>query len=82
MREKSNPEKKFTRHYGEKSLPLGWKTRITEGESEMSCILSPEGRKFRTRYCAVQDKIKREQDEENVKKMKEKMIDHEGWEKS
>ena len=64
------------------SVPKGWKRRICEGESKAEFILSPTGAQFKSRYVAIQDMIKNEFDEEEVKEMKSKMIEFEGWEES
>ena len=45
----------------------------------MQWILSPDGRQYRSRYCAVQDMAKRKCSSKEIEEMKEMMILGEGW---
>ena len=82
LAEQKAPEKKYEWKEGDETVPGGWKTRVSEGDSKMEWILSPEGRMYRTRYTAVLDMIKRGQKHRLVEEMKEKMVAVEGWESS
>ena len=63
------------------SLPVGWKRRIVGG-SNMEIIMSPAKRgavKYKSRFVALQDMIKNNYPADEVKTMKQKMKDYEGW---
>ena len=59
LAEQKAPEKKYEWNDCGDHLPAGWKTRVSEGDSKMEWILSPEGRMYRTRYMAIQDMLKK-----------------------
>ena len=79
---RSNPSQKYTWIDGGDSLPPGWKTRTSKGEAKMEWILSPEGQSYRTRFVAIQDMKKQGASHEELKQMKKKMIQYEGWQVS
>ena len=79
LAEQKAPEKKYEWNDGGDYLPVGWKSRVSEGESKMEWFLSPEGRMYRTRYMAIQDMLKKGYPEDRLLEMKMSMIRHEGW---
>ena len=79
LAEQKAPEKKYEWTDGGDFLPVGWKSRISEGESKMEWLLSPEGKMYRTRYIALLDMLKKDYPEDRLMEMKMSMIKHEGW---
>ena len=64
-----------------KTLPDGWKIRNSDGKSGMQWIMSPDGNQYRSRFCAIQDMMKKTDvySSEEVNVMKSKLIAYESW---
>ena len=63
-------------------LPTGWQIRPSEGKSSQLWIRSPrDGQQYRSRFCAIQDMIKKRQlyTKEEIEAMRQSMINHEYW---
>ena len=82
MMEQKPADVKYDWSDGDKTVPKGWKLRISESESEWQWMLSPDGAQFRSRYTAVQHMVKKKYKRKEIEEMKELMILHEGWQRS
>ena len=61
------------------SVPSGWKMRVADGKTQKEFFLSPDGRSFQNRTCALQYMIKENYEEEEIDQMKLMMVEHENW---
>ena len=63
------------------TVPGGWKVRVG-GESCRSFILSPDGTQYASRLVALQDLSSRSADPSVLEELRQKMVEHEKWERS
>ena len=81
---RSKSDKSFDWEEGDDTIPMGWKMRTCDTDSQRPFFLSPQNLQYRSRYVAVVDMIKRRNayTRKQVEQMKQLMIKHENWETS